>query len=433
MIEATRSQGKIGISSEEWWKLTGERTEANHAMLKALFSDLRQLGASEADAARGGMIRSFILQIVAVLLGLCFTVAIGFNLSMPIRRASDALERSMRGDSDVTAPPLMSERSEIGRISNAVGRFIEAAQERQRLVEEREAAQARLGETRRRMLGEMEHEFNAAAQSATGTLQMAAATLNEKSIAMLNTVNAVRQAQDEAHSASEGSRETMEEVARLSSELSRSIAEIAEQSTRTAQLTQEVLGRAQHSRESAVKFEEVANAIGSIIGMINGIAGQTNLLALNATIEAARAGEAGKGFAVVAGEVKSLAARTVEATRTIEARVDELTLIARRAAEESVALSTDVGTIQGLNSSIAAAVHQQHMTSEGFHRSIQALMDAVTAVSEQVNTIASLGSDAHVSAQAVQNVAGDMEKTTGTLAETLPRIIAETSQRIAAS
>ena len=69
--------------------------------------------------------------------------------------------------------------------------------------------------------------------------------------------------------------------------------------------------------------------------------------------------------------------------------------------------------------------------SKGFGQSIQSLADAVLAVSEQVNTIAQLGADALASAEGVQGVAGQMEETTGTLVETLPRIIAETSQRIA--
>ena len=74
----------------------------------------------------------------------------------------------------------------------------------------------------------------------------------------------------------------------------------------------------QQSDEVVAKVAELRTAaeqIGTVVELINSIAGQTNLLALNATIEAARAGDAGKGFAVVASEVKSLAAQTAQGDR----------------------------------------------------------------------------------------------------------------------
>ncbi len=86
---------------------------------------------------------------------------------------------------------------------------------------------------------------------------------------------------------------------------------LAEDGTRLVGKTengmQNIKGSFEETSQVVAEINKQMQEIGSIVGVIGGIADQTNLLALNAAIEAARAGEAGMGFAVVAEEVKDLA------------------------------------------------------------------------------------------------------------------------------
>lgn len=102
-------------------------------------------------------------------------------------------------------------------------------------------------------------------------------------------------------------------------------------------------------------IEQSAKEITQIIDVIDGISFQTNLLALNAGVEAARAGETGKGFAVVANEVRALAQRSADAARDIKALIEKSTAHVG----DGVSLVGETGTLLAEIVAQVGAVTQQ--------------------------------------------------------------------------
>lgn len=174
-----------------------------------------------------------------------------------------------------------------------------------------------------------------------------------------------------------GQQSSLQDISASVTEMSASANEVANNAATTAKTTQEAnsigkkgsevvnasirnienLSQQLNTSEQTINSlaDDVAS-IGSILEVIEGIAGQINLLALNAAIEAARAGEQGRGFSVVADEVRSLAGRTqtstVEIRKTIE-NLQKRTGDVVDSMQQSITISTEsVNQAQQVNTAI---------------------------------------------------------------------------------
>jgi methyl-accepting chemotaxis protein len=373
------------------------------AMVKVI---LDQLEASTQNLDKFSQSRSTLFMALAVsgiviLLSISLWLAIT-TISRPLQRVTQIVTKISDGAYDTPIPEAKGS-DEIASLWRATlvlrDRGLEALKLKAAQEETERLNQEKLRQERHRIAGEFESQMGVLAKRFAESSSLVA----ESARSLTDSAdNASARAQAVSTAASDAA-DNVQSVAAATEELSSSVAEINQQVSRTAEVTQLAVGEAQKTETAIQSLSQSAQQIGEVINLIQAIAAQTNLLALNATIESARAGEAGKGFAVVASEVKQLASQTARATEDIRQKINEIQNATNTTVESIDTIVKTIESIGHLTGSIAAAVEQQGMATNEIASNTNR---AASGTRDVTSHIAGVGEAAHLTGEAAGKLSG---------------------------
>lgn len=371
------------------------------------------------------------IAITGSVLGLlaAFTTII-LGITKPLMKIIDTMHYIASGKTD-RAVEGTERLDELGGMAKAVETFRENAVERLRL--EARARQERDAEVhRQKQTDALIGQFRSSIMSIRAALDSELDGMKTSSEALTRIAMDAADGASSAQAASSEASSNVGDVANAAGELTSASREISTQVHKASECVTRAMSVAKEADQGISSLAELADRIGAIVHMINGIAEQTNMLALNATIEAARAGDAGRSFAVVASEVKTLAGQTAKATEEISQQIASIQSATHGAVGLIRSISDTVSEIQGRTTAIAAAVEEQEASTHEISRSISLASSGSGRVASDVSAMASSvektsdeASQLRLTSDKLANVAGELSRSVEAFLEGVTRDVSD--------
>lgn len=226
--------------------------------------------------------------------------------------------------------------------------------------------------------------------------------LTNVKLATNNVATSSQQMSFNSEQMSQGATEQAASAEEASASMEQMVANIQQNTENASQTEKIAVKAAEDARESGRAASETVEAMQEIakrISVVEDIARQTRLLSLNATIEAAKAQEHGRGFAVVASEVRSLAERTQETAKEINALANSSLKIAGNAGEMLTKLVPNIQKTAELVQEISAASKEQNTGASQINQAIQQLDSVIQQNSSTSEDLASTSEELATQAQ----------------------------------
>jgi methyl-accepting chemotaxis protein len=409
---------------------SGPNKESRVALSKAVesFADENQKEIESLEAGLEHFRATRLAWLIALAtggIGLSIAIAIAIvigSITRPLSRMGGAMRAVSEGDFNVEIPAI-GRRDEIGQFAAALAVFKEAIAEKMRLREAQVEAQA-AAMRRQEEVDQLVGLFGMSMSGVFHTISSASAEMSQSSSFLEISAGETSGEADRVMTEAEHSAASAQTVAAASQQLSASITGIGRQVSRSSRIADAALQQARTAVDTVSELRAAAESIGTVLELINRIAGQTNLLALNATIEAARAGEAGKGFAVVASEVKSLARQTSAATDDIRAQIAAVHAATMAASEAFDAINNTVGEMNEIATGIADSVEEQSAATQEIARSIEQVSTSTGNVTASITQVRGAATRSGETALVVKSTAKALSSETDILSSEVKDFIA---------